>query len=495
MIDSGKDDIFVRTKLVELRIRSGEIIVTRLFSSHIHHPLILFTITDEGLQSTSPDKIKLVDGVVQFSTKSGIEGSIRTSLDTILLQMKSIHKLGFMFPSIVGQYLFGDQIHPIDKKFTTTAQYHCATDDPAHQQLLLPMVHMTTDNCCLTVSSPKESSIEFCHYVHNGFPYFNATCTNDMQVSFRSFNNQRSAICDFYRRHGYSQSPPISGPLNVFQAKKALYTNCKILVPKINEQIIEDARAVQSILGKENLSSCIFGSLAMALNGYKVEVNDVDIAVKYLDHAKQAFKDHEISIASTGKWKDCSFRLNMGQTQIDVVQLYKFDWNNVTENKGLTVLSKYGLLFMKLFGEFERSLMSPNYQTFRDKNCKNIVSLFDEAMYVYPFFSQFLHEDAYSQYFFMQNLMQDAEWDFVSLSLSFPLYANAYKKEDTTFIPVINDGSPTPGKIRIGKYISSAIWYSLSSGQHGCEVSSAATFSDIKIPLVEHAGLLVGKHA
>jgi len=495
-IERIKDDIHVRTKIVDLRIRSGEIIVTRLFDQPMHHPLVLFSVKDGSIEPCSPSKAKILGDSVVFDTDSDVHGNMKTNgRDALLIQLECYdNKVGFMFPTADTACYFGDQIEPINKRFTTIAMYRGQSDDPTHQHLPLPMLHLV-DKSCLTVSTDSVvNSAEFCHFIHSHSPYFNVISNEKLKASLRCFGNQRGGLSHFYQNFGYVQPLPVSGRLDLLRMKRALYLNSPIEETSVLSHIRETAREIQRRLDQSKIQNCVIGSLAVAMHRSDIEVLDIDVAVNDLSLAKEEFKDCDIVTASSGKWKDCSFRIYMHNKQVDIVELKRFNWDAVTEVKGLRVLNKDGLLLMKLMGEFERSLMQPNYDVFKFKNQNSILSLFDSASYVYPFFVDFLRLDVEQDFHRLKDLINDAEWEASPLSVTFPLHANAFTKGRETFIPVINNGSPCSGKISIQKQIQSASWVALDGHDTDCRVDVSHESSQIHLPVINDAGVTVCQH-
>jgi hypothetical protein len=493
MIERVKDDLYVRTKLVELRIRPGEIIVTRLFSCHIHQPLVLFTIQNE-LTPSAPNKIKLTQNTIAFDTCSGIHGNIRTNeRDALLMQVSCYDsRVGIMFPTGSNNCVFADETKAIDKRFTTIAHYRRKSNDPTQKQLSLPMLHMITENASLTTTSQRIESVEFCHFIYDHLPYFNIVASDELDIAMRSFNSQRSAISHFYQRHGHIAPLPITENLNLFQMQKSLFTNCSISVPADISKIKEAAQKAQSRLEEKKITNCIVGSLAAAMHKPEFAAQDVDIVVDSLNMAKAAFKDQQTSGI---KWQTCSFRTTIDNIQIDIAELSEFDWDEVVKVRGLKVLSARGLVIMKLMGEFERNLMQPNYDVFQVKNQETICALFDNAQYTYPFFRRFLQLKSQERFKQLKLLMEGATWDFSTLTVTFPLHANAYQKKAQTFVPIINHGTPTAGKIWIGKQISTADWLALNGHEENCIVENSSIASIVHVPIVENAGVMVCQNA
>ena len=490
MIEQRGDEIYVHTKLLDLKINSEKIIVTRLLSQFIYQPLLFFTSdSQKTITICSIANLKLIDKTICFNTNKNTKGSI-TFIDhnTLSVSFESkITDVGIMFPTDIIPLFIGDEISPINKGYTCSRNYKYPTEDPLNQSLSLPIITLQGQNSCLNISTQNLQKIKFCHFLHDFIPYFNVITQDKIVLTLKSFDTLREGISDFYSRFGYQEPLPVTGNVTLPQIQYALFTNCNITPPKDFSNIYNVAQKVQKKLGCKN---CIIGSLALHIHGINVQVNDLDIVVDSLEYAKSAFVDYPIQIASKGKWENCSFRTKIDEITVDFNEITSFDWNKIETINGNKVLNYESLLLMKLIGEFERSLIQPDYNEFKNKNYHNILSLLPNAPFVYPFFQDYI--SLQKNFNILKSFLKDAIWDFVKINSSFPILANVFKN-DKTIIVLLNTGSPYPFKVSINKEINSVMHVGLNLKKEKCEIVNEKSWSTITGPPVDMVGLVIAE--
>ena len=494
MIEQSGEEIYVHSKLLDLKINSEKIIVTRLLSQFVYQPLIFF-ISDKQNSITicSPTNIKLIDKTVYFDINKITKGSITfINHESLSISFESkITDVGIMFPTDILPLYFGDEIKPIDKSYTCSRNYKYPTEDPLNQSLSIPLITLQGQNSCLTIETQNLQKIKFCHFLHDFVPYFNIITQDKLTLTFKSHNTLREGLSDFYSRFGYQEPLPIIAEnITLSQMQYALFNNCNIISPKIESltNIYKLAYQIQKRLG---CKSCIIGSLALHIHGINVQVNDIDLVVDSLEYAKAAFVDHPIRIASKGKWENCSFRTQINGITVDFNEISSFDWSKIETINGNKVLNYESLLLMKLIGEFERSLLQPDYDEFKNKNYHNILLLLPNASFVYSFFQNYILLQ--KNFNTLKSFLKDAVWDSIKINSSFPILANVFKN-DKTIIVLLNTGSPYPFKVSINKEINSALFIGLNLKKEKCKViNENSSWSILTGPPVDMVGLVVAE--
>lgn len=495
------DDIKIRSKYLDLRLRPESIIVTRLFSENLNLPFVVFVVENNNIVLSPPTKIRVKNNIVYFDAEN-LSGSITLQVDCLLLQTQAYgSRIGVMWPNHRSDCYFADEMRPIDKGFTTTGKFKTPGDDPTSMNIGIPVIHMENE-AWMMIHSQLQEPIEFCFFYHNLIPYWNATTDDMLQIAFRSCSSRRNGLSVYYERWGKSTQPPVTaGQLGVEQMKKCLYNNQAVTASDIGIAL-KHPRQIQEILDTSKIKNCIIGSLAMSIHGFPVETKDCDIAVDSLDSVQACFRkilepdeQNSMKVSESHKWFQCGARLNLNNISVDFIELSRFDWNQVETVQNLRVLSVPGLLLMKLIGEYERLQMEPNYENFKLKNCGNINLLLKKSPFIYPFFDEFLITHSVENYMNLQNRLQEAAWDSVPMKINEPLIANVFSKKDTTLLPIINNGSEISARVHIERHIRSAQWYPIGQDPINCEASIYSGWSDLIVPKVESLGLLVCQNA
>lgn len=486
------DDIKIRSKYLDLRLRPSSIMVTRLFSENVNLPLVTFTIEEEKIVPSFPAKITTKDNVVYFDS-SNLSGNVTSQNDSLSFKAQALTQdtqVGIMWPVHNSDCYLADNMSSIDKRFTTTGTFNMNNDDPMFISMNDPVIHMVSETC-LTIFSKTQDPMKFCFFYHNCVPYWNVTTNVSLHLSFCPCPSRRDGLSLYYQKHDKPNHVPTLGPVGIEEMKERLY-NAIPTVMSIYEKDLTQPKKIQKALDSLGIKNCAIGSLAMYMHGFSVEVKDFDMVVDDIEKVK---KHINTEASESLKWSQCGARLKLDGTHIDFVELEKFNWSQVEQVQGINILNISGMLLMKLTGEYERLLMEPNYDNFKLKNHANIDMLIKGSSFVYPFFDKFSEMYSMNNYMDLQKLLFGTEWDSVPMKINDPLIANVFSKGNITVLPIINNGSKIDAKVRIERIFESAQWFHIGQDPVDCVICTNYILSDVAIPQIETLGLLVCQNA
>lgn len=476
------NEVKITSKLLDLWLRPHSFYVTRILHTDMHRHLLVFLIKGEKLTPVTPSRIKVLRNSALFEAE-GVSGKISSQGDnSVSIQVScDSGRVGVMWPSC-GDCYFADEMYPINQKFTYRAKSD-ASDDPTITRLHFPLVSQVTPECCLTAIS--RAPVELNSFNHNFFPHLNAIADRSLSIVFRSFLSRRESLADYQRRFGFTERI-YEENFSLDTMKHMLYHNAG-MISTFNPNLLKEVKAIQKTLKENKIASCVIGSLAMRLHGLSHSAQDADFVVDSLSLSKKTFEE-EYSSSESEKWAQCAIRLSRDRLQFDLIELLDFPYDEIEEIDGIDVLSVNGLLHMKLLGEYERSIIEPNYDAMLRRNHHSINNLITtDTKLMYPFFHKFLTKHSSNNFHSLISLLRGATWDPVELQVNAPFVVNAYRKEKETLIPIINDGSRQPAKILINRPIKTAQYHEIGENPIACEVRE----NSITSPPIESFGIVI----
>ncbi len=430
-----------------------------------------------------------------MNAKEIFEVSIHTFIDRISFEIFGEGEIGVMWPIFSKEVFFGNEMLPTDNH--RVQAYHKDVAD-----CFVPAAHQTSKRSCLSTFATGDPVFHLFNHNYKRQCNVVGKGTSDVKfdVTFLASESKRRSLSWWYERKGFTRGRVyVPEYIDKGSMQRIIYNGHEIVSPKtVKTRLLDFVKIIQNKLTKKDISTCIIGSMAMHLQGVKINVVDTDMMLESkakLDQAIELLKDdYEVKISEDPKWSECSAKIIAEDGHVDLCYLNRFDWEHGRDKiRDFYVMNKPNLLLMKLTGEYERNTILPGFHLLERKNYAAIMSLMYHARpFLYPFFDDYLCHHKNGRFRQLQKIVTDAEWSRVEFTVNDPLLANAFAAPKQIVMPVINPGDKTHCKITIGKEFKYAKWLSLEQDtDEMCETSIQDNSTTIEIKDVVDLGVLM----
>lgn len=497
-IDSGDHACTPISKL-HFRLDEKKLHFIKFDHTHVRSPIDFFVSGKDtklfcDLEVSDYDKTSMhLLGIV--NAEEVFEVSICTFIDRICFEIRSDREVGVMWPVFSKEVFFGNEMLRTDNN--RVQAYHKDVADT-----FIPVVHQVLPNRCLSTFATGDPVFHL--FNHNYERQCNvvgkSTSDDTFDVTFRASESKRGSLSWWYERNGFARGQ-ICVPeyIDKDSMQRIIYNGHEIVSPKaVKTRLLDFVKIIQNKLTKKDISTCIIGSMAMYLQGVKINVADTDMMLESkakLDQAIELLKeDYQVKISEDPKWSSCSARIISEDGHVDLCYLNRFDWKRGRDKiRDFHVMNKPNLLLMKLTGEYERKTILPGFHLLEHKNYASIMSLLYHARpFLYPFFDDYLCHHKNGRFRHLHKIVTDAEWSRIEFTINDPLLANAFVAPKQIIMPVINPGDKTHGKITIGKEFKYAKWLPLEQDiDQMCKTSIQDNSTIVEIRDIIDLGVLI----